>query len=327
MKKILVSRTDGIGDLLLTTPLIKAVKESEGRPYVAVMAGQYASPVLENSPDLDEIIVYDGEKRKELLKTIKNGRFDACISVFPRFDTASLLAFAGIPRRIGTAYRWFSTLFFNEPVTMHRKYSEKHEADYNLELAEGIIGEKSAEKVYYYATPEERSKAVEYVRKKGLAGGFIIVHPGSRGSAWNLSVEKYSEIIEKAAGSIKVLISGGPSEKEKILGMRNSLKNGDKISAMDEPLGIRDFAAVIGESMAVVSGSTGPMHLAAALGVRTLSFFPPDSVRAMRANRWGPLGNTAEIIKPATGKTAPTKAMDTIPADYIMDRLKYLLAK
>ncbi len=140
MKKILISRTDGIGDLLLTTPLIKAVKKSEGEPYVAVMAGAYAAELLQNNPAVDEIIVYDREKRKELLMSIKNGKFDACISVYPRFDTASLVASARIPRRIGTAYRWFSTLFFNEPVTMHRKKSEKHEADYNLGLAESLIG-------------------------------------------------------------------------------------------------------------------------------------------------------------------------------------------
>jgi heptosyltransferase III len=327
MKKILISRTDGIGDLLLTTPLIKAVKESEGHPYVAVMAGKYASSVLENSPDLDEIIIYDTDKRQELIKSIKNSRFDACICVFPRFDTASLLAFAGIPRRIGTAYRWFSTLFFNEPVSVHRKHSLKHEANYNLELAQSIIGEKTADKVYFYTSKEEQEKAREYVRKKGLAPEFIIIHPGSRGSAWNISEAKYIETADKAAEFAKVLLTGGPDEKEKIARMREKMNNMDKVILMDENMSIREFAAVTGESSLVVSGSTGPMHIAAALGVKTLSFFPPDEIKAMRVKRWGPIGNINEIIMPASSKQPPDAAMETISVDFIIDKIKNLLAR
>ena len=327
MKKILISRTDGIGDLLLTTPLIKAVKESEGRPYVAVMAGKYASSVLENSPDLDEIIIYDTEKRQELIRSIKNSRFDACICVFPRFDTASLLAFAGIPRRIGTAYRWFSTLFFNEPVSVHRKHSLKHEANYNLELAQSIIGEKTADKVYYYPTDKEREKAGEFIRKKGLDPEFIIIHPGSKGSAWNISEAKYIEAADKAAEFAKVLLTGGPDEKAKISRMREKMKNMDRIVMLEENMTVREFAAVIGGSCLAISGSTGPMHIAAALGVKTLSFFPPDEIKAMRVKRWGPIGNISEIIMPASSKQPPEQAMETISVDFILDKIKNLLAR
>jgi ADP-heptose:LPS heptosyltransferase len=327
MKKILISRTDGIGDLLLTTPLIKAIKESEGRPYVAVMAGAYAASLLENSPDVDEIIIYDREKRRELLKSIINSRFDACISVFPQFDTASLLAFARIPRRIGTAYRWFSTLFFNEPVAMHRKHSVRHEADYNLGLAQGIIGEKTAERLYYYPTDEEKAKARQYLTKKGLTPQFIVIHPGSRGSAWNISEEKYIETADKAAEFTKVLLTGGPQEKEKISLMREKMKNMERAVLLEENMTIREFAAVIGEAEVLVSGSTGPMHLAAAQSVKTLSFFPPDDIKAMRAVRWGPLGNIHEIIMPAASGLPPAGAMETIPVDFIIDKIKNLLAR
>jgi heptosyltransferase III len=325
MKKILVSRTDGIGDLMLTTPLIRELKQA--RHFVAVLASPYSIDILKNNPDVDEAITYDKKKAGAVKKHIIEGKFDATIIVYPRFGIADMLAHCRIPEIIGTAYRWYSPLLFTKTVKMHRKYSEKHEADYNLELAKDLIGEKTAEKVYYYVTPEEEAKAAEYIEAKGLSGGFIIVHPGSKGSAWNLSEGKYAEIIDRAAGEIRVLVSGGSAEKEKITGMRNAMKNKDKISVMDEPLGIREFAAVIGQSKVVVSGSTGPMHLAAALGVKTLSFFPPDSIRPMRVKRWGPLGNMAEIIKPASSKLSPGKAMETIPVDFILDRLKQLMAR
>jgi ADP-heptose:LPS heptosyltransferase len=247
--------------------------------------------------------------------------------VFPRFDTASLLAFAGIPRRIGTAYRWFSTLFFNEPVSVHRKHSLKHESNYNLELAESIIGEKTADKVYYYTSKEEQEKAREYVKKKGLAPEFIIIHPGSKGSAWNISEAKYIETVDKAAEFAKVLLTGGPDEKEKITRMREKMNNMEKVVLLEENMPIREFAAIIGESSLLVSGSTGPMHLAAALGVKTLNFFPPDEVKAMRVKRWGPVGNINEIIMPASSGQHPGQAMETISTDFIIDKIKNLLAR
>lgn len=327
MKKILISRTDGLGDLMLTTPLIKAVKESEGKPYVAVMAGKYASPVLENSPDVDEIIIYDQEDRKNLLKKIKEAKFDACITVFPRFDTSFLLASCGIPKRIGSAYRWYSQLFFNVPVTMHRKHSIKHEADYNLELGESIIGKKEANQLFYYPSNEEKTKANEFVKRKGLSPEFVIIHPGSRGSAWNISEQKYTDAADKIAEFAKVLITGGPDEKEKINRMREKMVNMDKVLVLEENMTIREFAAVIGEASVLVSGSTGPMHLAAALGVKTLSFFPPDEIKAMRVKRWGPIGNIHEIIMPASAKLPPVEAMETIAVDFIADKIKNLLAR
>lgn len=327
MKKILISRTDGLGDLLLTTPLIKAVKESEGHPYVAVMAGKYASPVLENSPDVDEIIIYDQEDRKNLLRKLKDAKFDACITVYPRFDTSFLLASCGIPKRIGSAYRWYSPLFFNIQVTMHRKNSVKHEADYNLELGESIIGKKEANQIYYYPSNDEKAKADEYVKRKGLPPQFVIIHPGSRGSAWNISEAKYIEAADKISEFAKVLITGGPDEKDKIRAMREKMKNMDKVQLLEENMTIREFAAVIGRASVLVSGSTGPMHLAAALGVKTLSFFPHDDIKAMRAKRWGPLGNINEIIKPTASQLPPAEAMETIPVGFIIDKVKNLLAR
>jgi ADP-heptose:LPS heptosyltransferase len=327
MKKILISRTDGIGDLLLTTPLIKAVKESEGGPYVAVMTSAYASEVIKNSPDVDEIIIYDAKNSAELKNRIKQGKFDISISVYPRFETAGLLSSCKIPKRIGTAYRWFSPFVFTDRVRMHRKHSIKHEADYNLELAEAIIGKKEASQIYYYPSNEEREKAREYVKRKGLAPVFVIIHPGSKGSAWNISEDKYVETADKASEFAKVLLTGGPDEKEKIAKMLDRMKNPDRVVVLEENMSIREFAAVIGEAAVLVSCSTGPMHIAAALDVRTLSFFPPDDIKAMRVKRWGPLGNIHEIIMPVSSSLPPDEAMGTISTDFIVDKIRQLLAR
>jgi ADP-heptose:LPS heptosyltransferase len=109
--------------------------------------------------------------------------------------------------------------------------------------------------------------------------------------------------------------------------MRDKMNNIDKVILLEESMTVREFAAVIGESSVLVSGSTGPMHLAAALGIKTLSFFPPDEIKAMRVKRWGPIGNINEIIMPASSKEPPEAAMETISVDFIIDKIKNLLAR
>lgn len=327
MKKILISRTDGIGDLLLTTPLIKAVKESPLKPYVGVLASRYASAALINNPSVDEIIVYEKSNDKKAAEALKSGGYDCAVAAYARPEIAWLLYRAGIKQRYGTAGRWYSPFLFNRRVNVSRKKSEKHEADYNLMLALDICGEITAEREYMYLSENERALGREYADKKGLPGKFIIVHPGSKGSAWNISEKKYAEIIDGLCrlGSWGVLVTGGRAERNK-LGRIKSMGNGTSgcVKFMEEELDFRVFAGVIAASSCVISSSTGPMHMAAALDVNTLSFFPPDTVAAMASRRWKPLGNRSEIIKPSIQGQTVEESMDSIGVDEVVGRFNLL---
>ena len=166
---------------------------------------------------------------------------------YPRFEIAAMLKKCGIREIYGTSRRWYSPLFFSKRVNISRKESENHEADYNLMLAP-FLGEKQAAGYYYFLTKEEKSKAADVMKKLGLNENFVIVHPGSKGSAWNLSPEKYAEIASLIAAEtgLDVLITGAPSEKE-IMAKAAAGSAADKsIKVLDESLTVRDFAALIG---------------------------------------------------------------------------------
>ncbi len=321
MKKILISRTDAVGDLLLATPLIHEIKKRIKGCFLAVLASDYAKGVIENNPEVDEIIIYKKGSTGGLAAKLRGYGFDTAIILFPRFGVARLIKKAGIPERIGTAYRWYSFLFFNKRIKMHRKYSLMHEADYNLMQARDIIGEKKAEKLYLYLEKIEILEAKKYLGKKGIKPGFVIVYPGGRGQAENLSVMRYSEIIEKLAGmtKTKILIASGKGEQFKAREIYGCLKNRKNVAIMNEHLSIRQLASVIRHSKLFISASTGPMHIAAALGVRTISFFPFSGIKP---TRWRPIGNMAEIIMPAEGSP-----MDAISADYVAQKAALLLRK
>lgn len=327
MKKILVSRTDGIGDLLLTTPLIKALKESRGNPYVSVLASRYASAALQNNPSVDEVIVYEKGNEKSIIKKLKLGNFDCAVAAYARPEIAWLLFAAGIKERYGTANRWYSPVLFNRRVNVSRKKSEKHEADYNLMLAYDICGEVAADREYMYLSEVELRQGREYRIKKGLPEKFVIVHPGSKGSAWNISEKKYAELIDELCklNTWGLLITGGPAERDKLSRIKSMVKNtGGCAGFMEEELDFRTFAGVIAASSCVISSSTGPMHMAAALGVNTLSFFPPDAVAAMASRRWKPLGNKSDIIKPSVQRKSAEESMDTIGVNEVINRFNLL---
>lgn len=319
MKKILISRTDAIGDLLLATPLIHEIKHKIKGCFVAVLVSDYAKAVLENNPEVDEVIVYKKGSTGELAAKLRGYGFDTAIILFPRFGVARLIKKAGIPERIGTAYRWYSFLFFNKRIKMHRKHSLIHEADYNLLQAEELIGKKKAGRIFLYLKKNEIAEGGKYLSKKGIRPPFVIVYPGGRGSAENLSAARYAEVIEKLAGmtSAKILVASGKGEQFKAREIFGSLKNRKNVVVMNELLSIRQLAAVIKHAKLFISGSTGPMHIAAALGIKTISFFPFSGIKP---TRWRPLGNTAEIIMPAEASS-----MDSISADYVAQKAAALL--
>jgi len=319
MRRILISRTDAIGDLLLTTPLIHELKKKIKNCFITVLASDYAKTVLENNPEVDEVIAYKKNKFWEMAAKLRSHGFDTAIILFPRFWVARLIKRAGIPERIGTAYRWYSFLFFNKRVKMHRKHSLIHEADYNLLQAEELIGKKKAKKLFLYLKKNEIRDGKKYLIKKGIKSDFIMVYPGGRGSAENLSPARYAEMIEKLSGmtKAKILLGSGRGEQFKAREIYGSLKKRKNVIVMNENLSIRQLASVIKHAKLFISGSTGPMHIAAALGVKTISFFPFSGIKP---TRWRPLGNPAEIIMPADGSP-----MDSISADYVAQKAAGLL--
>lgn len=315
MKKFLIVRTDRIGDLLLTTPVIYEIKKKITSSFVAVLTNDYAKEILFNNSDVDLIYSINDNN---VYKNIKTQNFDTAIILYPRFSISLKIFLCGIPERVGTAYRWYSPLFFNKKIKVHRKNSGMHEADLNLLMIKDIIGETKAKKLFYYPMEAERIRADEYLVKNNIKE-FIMIFIGGRGSADNLSPEKYADITCAIRNKInkKIIIGYGLNEYEKIKRFKLKLNDYDGIHILEQPFKIRDLAALIEQADLFISGSTGPMHIAAALGKKTLVFFPD---KGALPDRWGPIGNKNSIIEPEKGKR-----MDDIPIELILEKLNYLL--
>ncbi|MCS7229317.1 MAG: glycosyltransferase family 9 protein [Candidatus Kryptonium sp.] len=324
---ILVCRTDKIGDVILTLPVVNALKEFFNA-RITFLASKYTSELLEGHRAIDEIMIYDNsESVFKLAKRIKQKNFDLAIVVFPVFKIALALWLARVPVRVGTGYRAFSFLF-NKKVFEHRKYAEKHEVEYNLNLIKAI-GVSIKEIKFDIYIPDQ---AFENVKKLLTARNitdenYIVIHPGSKGSARDLKPEKFRELTQKLVDEgFKIILTGSESEKELANFVGDGLKNVFNFAGL---LNLKELSALIKNASLFISNSTGPIHIASALGTPVVGFYAP--VKVMSPRRWGPYTEDKLIFKPnvpfeckkCIGKKCPFfDCMDMIKIDDVVKAIK-----
>jgi heptosyltransferase-3 len=286
MENILIVRTDRLGDVLLTTPVSAALRRMFPRAGISWLVRPYTAPLLEHNPDIDRIILDRGESPGRLAELIRNERFDAAIVAYPRWRIVWALWLARIPLRIGPANKLYA-IFLNRRVRQHRSKGKKHEADYNLELLEPLGVPFKRYPTRYVATDEERRAARRLLEAKGISFDepIVILHPGSGGSSARWPLERFMELGDGLqADGCDLVVTGGPGEDHE--GAMAASMRRPPIFVAAGSVSIRELAAILSWADLVVANSTGPLHLAVALGVPTVSIY--SSLPTRHPARWGP---------------------------------------
>lgn len=300
LKHILISRTDKIGDVILTLPMIPEIKRLSPSSKISLFISNNLGNLLNGYEGVDNIFYYE-DVVDNLLNFFKSNDFDTIINVFPRKDIAVASFRAGIKTRVGTAYRFYSFLF-NERIKEHRKYAVKHESEYNLNLLSFLNKEISFEKIFHlsYTDSEYRDLKNKLSKHFNLDTKYIIIHPGSKGSAVDLPVNKLIELAEYVKTKyplVKIVVTG--LDQESNVTSLFPLKLGGDIINLTGILDLREMMILIDKCKLFVSNSTGPIHIAGALNRKIIGFYPNSA--PMNAVRWKPLSNQAVIISPETG--------------------------
>lgn len=291
---VLLVRPDGIGDEILCLPVASALRQSMPGVRIAFLSSQYAAPLFEHHPDVDEVWSVTGrESLTELVRLFKQG-VDAAVFLKPfrRLMWAAWLA--RVPIRVATGYRWYS-LCANRRLYQHRKDFSKHEAEYNVGLLAGLgLSPTAIRPPTLVVTQEERQQAKN--RLHGLPTPRVVLHPGGF-AARRWRVEHYGTLaLALRRQGFGVLFTGSQAEGElfsrEVLA---TLPGSIELCNLMGQLSVRELMAVIGESDAIVSGATGPAHIAAALGVPNVSLFDPR--RNNLPTRWKPLGKGV-VLRP-----------------------------
>ncbi|UOG74315.1 glycosyltransferase family 9 protein [Hymenobacter tibetensis] len=301
MRTFLVSRTDAIGDVVLTLPVCGQLKQLFPGCRVIVIGRTYTQAVAEACPWVDGFLNFDhlaGLPETEQLKVLRAQQAEVILHVFPNKLLARLALKAGISVRIGTRNRLFHWFTCNRLVALSRRNSLLHEAQLNLQLlaplhaaATPMALPEVATLVRLQATEPLAAEWQQLLSQRTATQLNVVVHPRSRGSAreWGLAHFGTLARLLHAAGH-RVFVTGTAAEGEEL---REWLIEHRPFLAADLTghLTLPQLLAFLNEADGIAAGSTGPLHLAAALGRYTLGFYPP--IRPMHPGRWAPLGPRA----------------------------------
>ncbi|MEO6834266.1 MAG: glycosyltransferase family 9 protein [Chitinophagaceae bacterium] len=295
-KRILISRSDAIGDVILTLPLASILKQKFPGVFIGFLGKNYTRAVIECCCAVDEFVDVEEFLKATPKDIAEKGQWDAIIHVFPRADIARKAKQARIPWRIGTSSRLYNWLYCNKFVKLNRKNSNLHEAQLNAKLLRsfGIDKAFSIEELGRLFSFDKIPPLPEHFQQL-LAPGkqHIILHPKSQGSAREWGLDNFEALIRLLPKEqFQIFISG--TKQEAVLLQPLFEHIGEMVTDISGQMDLNEFIAFIDACDALVAASTGPLHIAAALGKKAIGIYP--SIRPMHPGRWAPLGAKAVAL-------------------------------
>ena len=291
LQNIIISRTDSIGDVVLTLPLAKLVKETYPHIKVAFLGRAYTKPVIDACTYIDQFIDIEDFLKQEIL--IDGKPPQAIIHVFPVKEIAHRAKAIGIPWRIGTTNRLYHWTTCNKRVRLSRKKSDLHEAQLNAKLLAPLALTSSY-------NLQRLGDAMGMTRLQPLPTAFqdlldpdryrLILHPKSQGSAREWGLDHFISLVNiLPLQQFQIFISGTAKERESLQYLFKEV--GDRVTDITGKMDLSTFISFIDACDGLVANSTGPLHISAALGKKAIGIYPP--IRPMHPGRWQPLGKNA----------------------------------
>ncbi len=297
--KIIISRTDNIGDVVLTLPLAAFLKKKFPDGELIFLGKKYIKPLIDCCKNIDRFVDWDtlaSIPEQERAIVLKDIGAEVIIHVFPRPEIARTAYKAGIKYRIGTSHRFYNWLYCNERVDFTRKNSPLHEAQLNFKLAEplGITDIPSLDELgKSYGLTKLPVLNEEWKKLLSKDKSNLVIHPLSRGSARNWDWKNYNRLIEiLPKDKYNIFITG--TEAESLPITENILRYHSSVIDLTGKLDFVELIAFIANIDGLVAASTGPLHIGAALGKKAIGLYP--SIRPMHPGRWAPLGPKAKFL-------------------------------
>ena len=294
----IVSRTDAIGDVVLTLPVAGALRQLYPHCKIIFLGRSYTKDIISACTHVDLFLDWDKiqalpamQQAQELSAT----GADIIIHVFPDKQIALLAKKAGIKNRIGTTNRLYHWLTCNNLIKLSRKNSIYHEAQLNLMLLSPL----GAKKIYSF---EEISKLYGFEKFAGLPVEFssvlkekkfnLIIHPKSKGSSREWGLDHFEKLIELLPQQqFQVFITGTSADGDQLQEM---ILRYPFVINLTGRLTLAQLIAFISVADGLVACSTGPLHIAAASGIHALGIYPP--MRPLHPGRWAPVGKKAKVF-------------------------------
>ena len=321
-KRVIISRTDGIGDVILTLPMLGYLKKLWPEIQILFLGKTYTKSIIESCTAVDEFVNWDLIKDKSTREQISFfTQLDAAaiIHVFPTKQTTRIAKLAKVPIRVGTIGRLYNLANCNRLVRFTRKRSELHEAQLNFKLLKGLgisfIPTLPELPEYYNLKTQNLPNALTSLIDKTKFN--LVIHPKSKGSAVEWPESKYLELIETLdENKFNILITGTKDEAELLTRLPSLKKQNAK--PLFGLLKLEELIALIRNADGVLAASTGPLHIGAALGKKAIGLYAPQ--KPIHPGRWAPVGSDAHFLV-KNGKKNPVESIHDIEVEEVLDKL------
>lgn len=307
-KRILITRTDRLGDVVLSTPVIRFMRQQYPDAYIAFMVRPENRDVVANNPHLDETIIYDKYRtQKSFLSTVKfsfglrKKRFDMAIALHPTNRVHIMLFLAGIPLRIGYN-RKMGNWLLTQKIPHFKQEGDKHEVDYNLGFLKQLGFDISkGNKRPYIITSSNDKKLIDSVQKDSAIGtNFIAVHVGASCLSKIWPPERFAQvadILSRRYHSDIVLVGADETVR---FSSNVASKMKCKVVDLTGTLLVGELAELLSRCRLFVSNDSGPVHIAVAVGTPAVVIFGRKNPGLSPA-RWGPLGPKDTVLHKDVG--------------------------
>lgn len=297
--RILLSRTDSIGDVMLTLPMAGVLKGNFPDCQILFLGRTYTKAIISACEHIDGFINYDEiikRDKKDQVEFIRDLNLDIFIHVFPVKEIAWLAKEAKVPRRVGTRNRLWHWFTCNNLIKLSRKNSELHESQLNMKLLSflNIKTDLSLNVIAEcYGFTKVRPLGNElFVNMLDKSKKKVIIHPRSKGSAKEWGLANYTKLISQLPNDkYQVFISGTNDDG---IHLEQFINNNPNAIDITGKLSLDEFISFINLCDALVAASTGPLHIAAALGKKAIGLFSP--MRPIHPGRWSPVGVDAHAL-------------------------------
>ena len=321
-RRIAVVRTDRLGDLVLTLPMLEALRLHLPAADLHLICREYAAPAAAGLACVDQIHLVDREPGG-LRGLLARQRFDAVFLPQARPNEAWAAFRAGVPLRVGSGYRWYSFLY-NHRVYDHRSNGRFHEAEYNTRLVAAVIGSAVETRLQRPAVdPAAAGRVNRLLADRGIPPGarLVVIHPGTGGSTREWPARRFGELASRlvAFKAFETVITGTRGEE---VVCSAALQACPAAVSLCGEISLPEMMALLERAALLVANSTGVLHLAAALGTPVVGLYPNAS--SLGPRRWRPWTTHAAVVTPPITGADPDD-MSAIPVEAVLEAAKALL--
>lgn len=310
-KRILVIRLDRIGDVVLSTPVLQALRQAYPGAFIAMMVRPECRELIDGNPHVNQVLVYDKDGRHRgvlatwrFARSLRASRFDTALALHPTNRTHWIMRLAGIPVRIG--YDRKSAWLLTRRLAHRKQEGARHEADYTLDLVRALGIEPPAPQPHVPINPELDRRVARVLEEHGLAAGELLValHPSASGLSKRWKPERFAQVADRLIGShcARIVLVAGNGHTPHARAVAQAMR-GRPIDFSGR-LSVGELACLLRRCRLLISNDSGPVHVAAAVGTPVVDLFG-RSQPGLNPERWRALGEGHIILSKTVPQEAP----------------------